>query len=591
MEGFLSLFTNGEGAVTLLSAYDALLRIVLPVLALFIVLRSARSLLGFRKEPEVWAWLRLASGELLPVTHWENVIGRKKTADIVVDFATVSKNHAVLTRLEDGGWLLRDIGAKGRVQVNGETMESCEISYGDRISLGGLDMFLEPISAEEKQMQAQTRTKAGKNHSPGLTLVLLSILQLLLALALFLHVDAEDRVSVLFGYGALLALEWILFAGQKIIKRSGFELETIAFFLCSLGMVVVISKFPSTVSKVIITMAAGILLFLIVGWSLRDLERAKRFRYVAAVGGILLLLVNLALGTVRNGAQNWIYIGGFSFQPSELVKVCFVFVGASTLDRLVTKRNLLLFIAYSGFVCICLALMSDFGTALIFFVAFLAIANLRSGSFASITLLCSVLLIVGVALLLAVLLDRVFNISFFIDKINYVLNRFSTWGHIWEGDNPTDSGFQQTRALMCIASGGLFGLGAGNGWLKYVAASETDLVFAFICEELGLLMGAVMIFALGVLVLFAVRSSEVGRSSFYTIAAGTAVTILTVQAILNVFGTVDFLPLTGVTFPFVSDGGSSMIACWGLLAFVKAADTRQNASFAVTLADRKGAAA
>lgn len=591
MEAIIDLFQNGEGTLTLLSAYDAALRIVLPVLALFIVLRSARSLLGFRKEPEVWAWLRMKTGELYPVTHWENVIGRKKTADIVVDFATVSKNHAALSRTEDGGWLIRDIGARGRVQVNGETMESCELAYGDVISLGGLEMVLEPISAEEKEMQAQTRTKAGKNHSPGLTLVLLTLLQLLLALALYLHIEPEDALSIPFGFGALLVLEWLLFAGQKLIKRSGFELETIAFFLCSLGMSVVVSKFPSTVSKVVITLAAGILLFLIVGWSLRDLERAKRFRYVAAVCGIFLLLINLVLGTVRNGAQNWIYIGGFSFQPSELVKVCFVFVGASTLDRLVTKRNLLLFILYSGFICICLALMSDFGTALVFFIAFLAIANLRSGSFASITLLCSVILVVAIVLLLAITLDRVFNISFFIDKINYVLNRFSTWGHIWEGDNPTDSGFQQTRSLMCIASGGLFGLGAGNGWLKYVAASETDLVFAFICEELGLLMGLVMIFALAVLVLFAVRSAEVGRSSFYTIAASAAVTIMTAQAILNVFGTVDFLPLTGVTFPFVSDGGSSMISCWGLLAFVKAADTRQNASFAVTLTDRKGAAA
>lgn len=587
MEAIINLFKNGEGALTALSAYDAFLRIVLPILAFVLILRSAKSLLGFRKEPEVWAWLRLESGDLLPVTHWENVIGRKKTSDIVVDFATVSKSHAVLTKLEDGGWLIRDIGARGRVQVNGETMESSEVTYGDVISLGGLQMTLEPISEEEKQMLTQTRTRAGKNHSPGLTLVLLTLFQLLTALALFIHVEQEDIFAVLMGFGALVVLEWLLFIGQKVIKRSGFELETIAFFLCTLGMSVVISKYPSTVDKVILTLAAGIVLFLIVGWILRDLERAKRFRYVAAVGGILLLLVNLVLGTVTNGAQNWIYLGGFSFQPSELVKVCFIFVGASTLDRLVTRRNLVLFIIYSAFICLCLAIMSDFGTALVFFVTFLAIANLRSGSFASITLLCSVLLVVALALLSALLLDRVFGVSFIIDKINYIFNRFSTWGHIWEGDNPTGYGFQQTRSLMCIASGGLFGLGAGNGWLKYVAASETDLVFAFICEELGLFMGLMMIFALAVLVLFVVRSSEVGRSSFYTISASAAVTILTVQAILNVFGTVDFLPLTGVTFPFVSDGGSSMICCWGLLAFVKAADTRQNASFAVTLADRR----
>jgi cell division protein FtsW (lipid II flippase) len=83
------------------------------------------------------------------------------------------------------------------------------------------------------------------------------------------------------------------------------------------------------------------------------------------------------------------------------------------------------------------------------------------------------------------------------------------------------------------------------------------------------------------LALFAIRSAAVERSSFYVIGACTAAGILLVQTIFNALGTVDVLPLTGVTFPFVSNGGSSMIGAWGLLAFVKAADTRQNASFAV----------
>ena len=81
--------------------------------------------------------------------------------------------------------------------------------------------------------------------------------------------------------------------------------------------------------------------------------------------------------------------------------------------------------------------------------------------------------------------------------------------------------------------------------------------------------------------LFAVRSASASRSSFYTIGACTAATILVVQTMFNVLGTLDVLPLTGVTFPFVSNGGSSMICAWGLLSFIKAADTRLDASFAV----------
>ena len=97
--------------------------------------------------------------------------------------------------------------------------------------------------------------------------------------------------------------------------------------------------------------------------------------------------------------------------------------------------------------------------------------------------------------------------------------------------------------------------------------------------------------AIVILAAFVVRSLPQGRSCFYAIGAASAVTIYVVQAMLNVFGTTDILPLTGVTFPFVSNGGSSMICVWGLLAFIKAADTRQNASFAIRLPGRKEAAA
>ena len=168
----------------------------------------------------------------------------------------------------------------------------------------------------------------------------------------------------------------------------------------------------------------------------------------------------------------------------------------------------------------------------------------------------------------------------------YILRRFAAWGHVWE--YATESGgYQQTRSMMCIASGGLFGLGPGNGWLKYVAASDTDLVFALISEEWGLLIGVMMIVAVVVLAVFVVRSVAVARSSFYTIGACAAVSIFMMQVVLNAFGTVDFLPLTGVTFPFVSNGGSSMMAAWALLGFIKAADTRQNASFAIRLPSRR----
>jgi cell division protein FtsW (lipid II flippase) len=134
---------------------------------------------------------------------------------------------------------------------------------------------------------------------------------------------------------------------------------------------------------------------------------------------------------------------------------------------------------------------------------------------------------------------------------------------------------------MCLSSGGLFGLGIGQGWMKNVFAADSDVVFATLAEEWGIIMPVMLVLAIVALALFAVRCAAISRSSFYTIGACTAGAILIVQTIFNVLGTVDVLPLTGVTFPFVSNGGSSMICAWGLLAFIKAADTRKSASFAV----------
>ncbi len=571
LQSFLSLLHDlGElplGQYTLGTLYCTGVRFVLPVLALLILLRCAKSLLTFRKEPEIWAWLCLPDGNQLPITHWENIIGRNKKSDIVIDLPTISRSHAVLTRYDDGSWTISDIGSKGGIQVNGQSTSLCALEPGDVITLGGLDMTLEPISKNQEAYQTTLRTKAGRDYHPSLTLVILSIFQFFLSLQMLFSADPEDLVSIFTGFSVIFLVQWLLFAFYCIIQRKGCEVETIAFFLSTLGMAVIATAAPSEATKQLLAMGLGLVVFLFIGWSLRDLERAKKVRYLASGFGLLLLAVNLVFGEEMYGAKNWISIGPMSFQPSELVKLCFIFVGASTMDRIVTKRNLALFIGYSLVICGCLALMNDFGTALIFLAAFLVIAYLRSGNFATIALVSSALGIGGITALR------------FLKP--HVLRRFASWRHVWEV--PLEGGYQQTRAMMCIASGGLLGLGGGNGWLKYVAASDTDLVFATVSEEWGLLMAIMMVLCVVCLGAFVVRAASMGRSSFYNIGACAAVTILMVQTILNVLGTVDLLPLTGVTFPFVSNGGSSMISAWGMLAFIKAADTRQNASFAIRL--------
>ena len=564
MEPIIEGFTNVQP--TYVSVFLAVMRYLAPVLALVILLRCGKSLLLFRREPEIWAWLCLANGHKLPITHWENVIGRQRYCDVVIDFLTVSRNHAILTRYDDGSWTISDAHSKQGVCVNGEKVEICALHPGDVITIGGVEVTLEPVSKEQEKKLNQLRTTPATGMDSIANLLILSIFQALTCIG-FLMTRGEAANAVLAGFGGIMVIEWGLLVFYLALRRTAFELETLAFFLCTMGMAAICAVKPGESVKQLIALVLGVAVFLLVAWSMRDLERAKKMRYVAAVTGLLLLLVTLVFGKEYYGAKNWLIIGSFSIQPSELAKVCFVYVGASAMDRVMNKHNLILFIAYTILLCGCLALMNDFGTALVFFCAFLMIAYLRSGSVGTIALAATAL---GFAGVIAVKLAP------------HALRRFASWRHIWE--DPLGSGYQQTRALMCIASGGLFGLGIGQGWMKNLFAADSDVVFATLSEEWGLLLALMLVVTIVVIAIFAMRCAGISRSSFYAIGACTAATIIVVQTVFNVLGTLDVVPLTGVTMPFVSNGGSSMICSWGLLAFIKAADTRKSASFAV----RKG---
>lgn len=553
-----------------INVFLGVLRYLAPALSAILLLRCAVPLLTFKRKPEIWAWLYLDDGSKFALTHWENVIGRSKSSDVRINYPTVSRNHAVLTRYDDGSWTITDADSKSGVRVNGESISICALQRDDVITIGGINMTMAPITSKQEKLMSQLRQKQGSGMESLANLLLLTILQCLCCLAFLLVGNGENYADYLKSFGGVAVLQWMLFLFYVMIRRSSFEVETLAFFLCTFGMAIICTVKPTEAFKQLIAIAIGVVAFLMVGWSLRDLERAKKFRYLATILGIGLLVATLLFGKEYHGSKSWILIRSYTIQPSELSKVCFVYVGASTMDRLMNKRNLILFIAYSVVICGCLALMNDFGTALIFFCAFLIIAYMRSGSVGTIALACTSLGFAGVLAL---------------QIAPHAMRRFASWRHIWE--DPYNTGFQQTRAIMCLASGGLFGLGVGNGLLKRVFAADSDLAFATMAEEWGLVLACMTVACIIVLGFFAMRTAVLARSSFYTIGACTAAGIMLTQTILNCLGTLDVLPLTGVTFPFLSNGGSSMIGAWGLLAFIKAADTRQNASFAVRFNQRR----
>ena len=171
---------------------------------------------------------------------------------------------------------------------------------------------------------------------------------------------------------------WGLYALYRLFRRTGFELESLAFLLTTVCLCITASSSISTLPKQTVSVLLGLFRFVVLGLFLRDLAIAKKLRWPVAIAACALLAFNVLFGEQLFGARNWVSIGPLSFQPSEFVKVAFILVGAETMDRLFTRRNLIFTILFSLFCVGCLALMSDFGTALIFFIAFLAIAFLRS---------------------------------------------------------------------------------------------------------------------------------------------------------------------------------------------------------------------
>ena len=544
--------------------YTAIVRFLFPVLAVLILYRAVRSLLRIPHTPETWGQLSLPNGAPLLLTHWENIIGRGKTADVYLNYPSISRQHAALCRGEDGEWTVYDLGSKGGTLVNGETVESsARVRMGDTITLGGVPLvFLPQTVAEREELEKKRRAERPDAMWPSF--LWLTVFQVLACLQLVIAEGTEASVWVPLSFLGLTAVMWLYAVVLRCTRCVGFEMETIAFFLSTLSLAVTASSAPGSLFKQFAAIVLGLVLFLVLGLFLRDLGRVRKSRWCMAAAAMGLLGVTLVLGNAKYGAVNWISIGGLSFQPSEIAKICYIFAGSATLERLFHKRNITLFILLTG-VCIgLLGLMSDFGTAAIFFVTFLVIAYLRSGDWATLTLICG---------------GAVFGAGIIVTFKPYILSRFASWGHAWEAASTT--GYQQTRTMSAAASGGLLGMGGGNGWLHRIPAADTDLVFGMLCEEWGLLIAVLAVVSIITLAVFAVRACRVGRSSYYIIAACAAGSLLVFQTCLNVFGSVDLLPLTGVTFPFVSNGGSAMMSAWGLLAFLKATDTRENASFAI----------
>ena len=549
--------------------YTFVVRWIFPALAVAILVRCVLPLLRDSGSNRIWGFLEVKDVYRIPVMHWENSIGRSKLSDIVINLPFISRSHAVLSYGENG-WSVADLASKGGVRINGEQIEkSGSVAFGDTVAFATAEFQFLPAEEGYETVKQNSRldwlTRLGRNLASGWTLLFILAFQLLGGLQIYLSMGEKADIKVIYVFLILIAVECACYFILTKFTGKYRELELLAFFLCGLNLLVVAVAAPTHLTKQLVAIVLGMIVYFAIQYIIKDVGRGRKLKYVLVACSIVLMLLNLTIGEARFGARNWINLGFITFQPMEFVKVAFVLAGTATLDKLLTTRNLTAFIGFSGSCIGALILMRDLGTSVIFFVTFLVIAFMRSGDIRTIAFISA-----GAVL-------GAFAVVMFLP---YIASRFEAWGHVWEFADSI--GYQQTRTMIAAASGGLLGMGGGNGYLVGIPAADTDLVFGILCEEWGLIVAlaaVLMIVFLAFLVLFLMRGC---KSSFYAISACGAASIFMIQTALNVFGSLDILPLTGVTLPFISNGGSSMVVCWALLAFIKAADERHRT-------DQKGA--
>ncbi len=324
----------------------------------------------------------------------------------------------------------------------------------------------------------------------------------------------------------------------------------------------------------------GAACFVLVLLLLKDYTRLGRYHYIIALGAVILLAVTMVFGSMRNGARLWLQIGPLSYQPSELAKLLLVIFFAA---YLADKKELLArtgrrvggfvvppmkyfgpLLVMWGFSLLLLIFQRDLGSSLIFFGMFLAILYVATSRM--------VFVVVGIILFLV-------GAMFCYMGLPYVRDRVTIWLHPLSPELIQKESYQMAQSMFSIAEGGLTGRGIARGSPGYIPDVETDFIFSAIAEELGL-TGALALVLL--FLMLAARGMKIAMDSgddFGKLLATGLTAVLTIQALVIMGGTTRLIPLTGVTLPFVSYGGSSIVSNFILIALLVKVSERQEMVF------------
>jgi Bacterial cell division membrane protein len=304
--------------------------------------------------------------------------------------------------------------------------------------------------------------------------------------------------------------------------------------------------------KQFIMVAASMMICLIVPIIIDKFKYLDQFGWIYAILGIILLALVLVLGKAKYGSKNWIFIFGYGLQPSEFVKIIFVFFVAALLARSTSFKNVVKVSVVSAIYVMILVLEKDLGAALIYFITYLSLLYVASQN--PIYMISGLLAGSGAS----VVAYKLFN---------HVRVRVAAWKNPW-GDID-NGGYQITSSLFAIATGGWFGMGLGQGLPTSIPVVESDFIFSAISEELGGIFAfCIILVYISCFIMFINISMKMKKQFYKLVALGLSVVYI-FQVFISVGGVTKFIPSTGVTLPLISSGGSSVISTVLLFSIIQ----------------------
>lgn len=368
------------------------------------------------------------------------------------------------------------------------------------------------------------------------------LLTILMFLALMMSMEKFDFGPVILGVSSCVLIGYGYFIIKKFFPRGDKYLLIIVAFISQFGLVMLYRLNPVNAIKQLswFTLGMGVFIFLVV--FLPNIRSFGKLKYTYAIIAIILLALPLFLGSEIKGSRNWIRYGSFGIQPSEIAKLFIILYLSSALQKAkgffsIAITAIPVFIGI-GF----LILEKDLGASLIFFGIFLTMLFISTSSFGY-TLAC-----VGA-------FAGAGTLSYYL--FSHVRIRVKIWLDPWKYKN--GSGYQICQSLIAIATGGVFGTGIGLGHPYLIPEAHNDFIFAAICEELGLLGGIALIILFLILVYRGLRIALHARDGYSMLVAVGISSMIAFQVFVIIGGVIKLIPLTGITLPFVSYGGSSML--------------------------------